>query len=132
MQKYKLIINPQERIWFVTGDSLENETPGSEGFQWDTFKNICIEASEDGGKTETAWWDKRFPFILSIDYGDYEFFAINTDDGSIEYGIEPLFDETEKVADSLDEFWEMAVSGGIERFLGGRGFFGDDIDDTDL
>lgn len=130
--KYSVIMNAEENVWFTVGETLEDEKSfEDEGpFRWNTFMNMCINTSDDGGKTEREWWDKRFPFLLSVKYGEYEFFAVNTDDGSVEYGFEPLFEETEKVADSLDDFFNKAVSGEIGNLLY-RNYFSDDEQEYD-
>lgn len=123
--KYSNIINSYENVWFSVGDTLEDEKE-NDTFRWDTFKNISLLSTEDGGKTEREWWDRHFPFLLSVRSGEYEFFAINTDDGSVEYGFEPMFEETEKVADSLDDFFEKAVSGELDALLMDIFFLNDD------
>lgn len=131
--KYSVIMNVEENVWFTVGEDLEDEESYDEEsrpIRWNTFMNMSISTSEDGGKTEREWWDKRFPFLLSVKYGEYEFFAVNTDDGSVEYGFEPLFEETEKVADSLDDFFNKAVSGEMDPLLMEHFFLNDDeIDD---
>lgn len=143
-EKYRLISDPDYTTWFVIGEHLkcddmialkykilggyeddmgtgltadkiiENAT--GLPYLWDTFKNISIGASMDNGETETKWWDKHFPFIMSSKYGYDEFYAINTDDGSIEYGTEPMYEETDKVADTLEEFFQKVLCNDIELF----------------
>lgn len=144
VKKYKDITNPDNTIWFVIGDYLKCddmiglkyrilagskddmgtgltaekiiENGGGMPYVWDAFKNISIGASEDNEHTKRIikWWDNHFPFIMSCTYGYDEFYAINLDDGSIEYGSEPMFEETEKIADSLEDFFKMSLSGDIE------------------
>lgn len=82
-------------------------------YLWDTFKNISIGASMDNGKTERAWWDKHLPFIMSSKNGYDEFYVINTEDGSIEHGEEPSYEDTKIVANSLDDFWKKIIDGEI-------------------
>lgn len=139
--KYDVIVNPDDTVWFVIGEhlkcdadvALKNKILGgyedtesgltasdiinsSEKlpFLWDTFKNISIGASEDNGVTEQKWWDKHFPFIMSVKDGYYEFYSVNVDDGSIEYGTEPMFEDTETVAASFEDFWNKIISEKIE------------------
>lgn len=140
-KKYQLISNQDYTTWFVTGEHLKcDEIIGLKyrilggstddmgtgltitqilnssetmPYLWDTFKNISIGASMDNGKTERAWWDKHLPFIMSSKNGYDEFYVINTEDGSIEHGEEPSYEDTEIVANSLDDFWKKIIDGEI-------------------
>lgn len=82
---------------------------------WDTFKLISLDVAEpDKEEMETVekWWDKHFPFLIYTGW-EYEFYAVDVENGTVVNGFEPEFEDTEKVADSLNDFFEKIVSGDI-------------------
>ena len=137
VRKYQVVSNRDYTTWFVVGHHLisddmvalkyrilggsaddmgtgltAKEILGSLEdlpYLWDTFKNMSIGASENQGENETKWWDRHFPFIMSTKNGYDEFYVINVDNGSIEHGEEPLYEEVESVAESLDDFWKKVI-----------------------
>ncbi len=110
---YNIISNREETVFLVVGESLQCEETESQTFRWDTFKNISLEASEgDEREAVTEWWKYHFP-VLMIVSGEYEFYAADIRDGSVVNGAEPMFEETTKTADSIDEFFEMITKGEI-------------------
>ena len=66
------------------------------------------------------WWDNHCPLLYSV-IECYEFYTINLRDGSVEYSCEPIFEESEKVADSLDDFFCKVINGDI--YFGFQSYF---------
>ncbi|MCI5752023.1 MAG: hypothetical protein MR038_05995 [Oscillospiraceae bacterium] len=112
IKKYRVISNPGYTAWLVLGSSLSDTSPDSAEITWDYYKSISIDAADGDDELNAVnqWWDRHFPFLLSVDYG-YEFYAVNTEDGSVVYACEPMFEDGEKAADSIDEFFAGVVKG---------------------
>lgn len=49
------------------------------------------------------FWDRHFPVMLAV-HSDYDYLAINIDDGSVAHGSAPDWEETSPVAGSFPEF----------------------------
>ncbi|MBQ8569673.1 MAG: hypothetical protein IJ446_10700 [Oscillospiraceae bacterium] len=132
-EKYKCICNPDEDAWLVFGEHISEH--GEDGFAWDTFKNITLNACDTDDEFDKQlykeaynWWEKHYPFYIAV-YDCYEFYAVNTDDGSVVYGMEPMFEDAEKVADSVDEFFENVIAGKV--YFGFAQYFEQDENDED-
>lgn len=112
----KQCIAPSEKTWFVCEDEYNNIS--NIAFKWNEFESLSLEFAEndEAWKTEiVSWWDKHLPIVMSVDDG-YYFYAIDLSDniGSIVQGFEPEFEEVEKIANNIEEFFELIVMGKIE------------------
>lgn len=112
----KQAISPNEKTWFICEDEYNNNSDIA--FKWNEFEIMSLEVAEDDQEWKEeiiAWWDKHLPIIMSVDDG-YSFYAIDlTDDKEcIVKGYEPEFEEVEKVADSIEEFFDLIMSNEIE------------------
>lgn len=112
----KQCITLSEKTWFL----CENEyNPSSDtAFKWNEFELLSLEAAMDDEtwKSEiTAWWDHYLPIVMSVD-GGYSFYAIDltNEKGAIVRGYEPEFEEVEKAANHLEEFFDFIMSNTIE------------------
>jgi len=108
-------ITPNENTWFICEDEFNNSSDSA--FKWNEYELLSLEAAMDDPiwKSEiTTWWDNHLPIVMSVD-GGYSFYAIDltNDRGAIVRGYEPEFEETEKVASTLDEFFEFIMSKSI-------------------
>ena len=115
ISEYKCIRNKDNTTFFVLGETLCDETETSQGFSWDTFKKISLGACDGENEVNEVkqWWDSHFPVVMSVACG-YEFYSLNTLNGSVEWSCEPMFEEAVKAADSLDDFFEKIANGTIE------------------
>lgn len=106
IKKYGKIMNSKKNTWFVLNQSEIVEYDLN--YEWDYCRNICVSAYDEEKEDEKEqiihWWSEDFPFMMSTGR-DFEVYFINTVDGSIEYGFEPSFEETIKIADSIDDFF---------------------------
>ena len=113
---FRECVSPDEKTWFLCEDDYENMTSA---FKWNEFEIIGLEAAREDSDEEwekeiKEWWDSHFPIIISVKNG-YAFYAIDmsTDTGEIVYGIEPEFEETEKVAENIQDFFRLVVENKI-------------------
>ncbi len=104
-------VAPDEQTWFICEAEFNNSAETE--FRWNEFEMLSLEAAAGDPAWEseiTAWWDHHLPIVMSVEDG-YSFYAIDltTDSGAIVRGVEPEFEEVEKVADSFGEFlaWLM-------------------------
>lgn len=108
ISRIKICENQTATKWFLTpNDYLPNEG----GFQWNEFELQSLEYS-DNNDDIISFWDKHIPIIMSVD-GGYSYYAINTENGNIESGYEPMYEETTVIADDFGTFIEKTISGEI-------------------
>lgn len=112
----KQCITPNEKTWFLCEDEYNNRSDIA--FKWNEFELLSLEAAmgDDIWKSEiTAWWDNYLPIVMSVN-GGYSFYAIDLTNeiGAIVRGYEPEFEEVEKVANNLEDFFELIMSNSIE------------------
>ncbi|GGG72002.1 SMI1/KNR4 family protein [Paenibacillus radicis (ex Gao et al. 2016)] len=105
-------ITPDEKTWFICENEFNNRS--DHAFKWNEYELLSLEAAVDDDiwKSEiSAWWDHYLPIVMSVD-GGYSFYAISltNDRGAIVRGYEPEFEEVEKVASTLEEFFELLMS----------------------
>ena len=107
---FSLCANADCTKWFITFEDF-----GEEGYRWNEFELISLEAADEDmewRKQVTDFWDKHLPIFMSVE-GEYEYYAINVESGRVVFGFEPEFEEAETVADSFEEFIGKIVSGEI-------------------
>jgi hypothetical protein len=112
----KQCITPNEKTWFICEDEFNNSSDIA--FKWNEYELLSLEAAmdDDSWKSEiTTWWDGYLPIVMSVDDG-YSFYAIDltNDKGAIVRGSEPEFEEVEKVANTLVEFFELIMAKSIQ------------------
>lgn len=99
-------INPDQTAWFLVEDDYNGTSDSA--FAWNEFENQSLEAAEDD--TELIdnikhFWDQHMPIMLSVKSG-YAYLAITVSErnhGSIVYGGEPEYEDSEKITDSFQE-----------------------------
>lgn len=109
-------ITPSEKTWFLCENEYNNRSDTE--FKWNEFESLSLEAAMDDDKWRseiTAWWDHYLPIVMSVD-GGYSFYAIDltNEKGAIVRGYEPEFEEVEKAANNLEEFFDFIMSNTIE------------------
>jgi hypothetical protein len=93
-----------ETAWFLTADNYAR-TSGP-GFRWNECEVMALEAATgdpDWQSEISDFWDRHFPVMLAV-HSDYDYLAINIDDGSVAHGSAPDWEETSPVAGSFPEF----------------------------
>ncbi|MGG4146838.1 SMI1/KNR4 family protein [Paenibacillus algorifonticola] len=116
LKRVKECITPSEKTWFICEDEYNNNS--GIVFKWNEFELLSLEAAENDEEWKaeiTSWWDKYLPIVMSVDEG-YSFYAIDlkNDIGAIVQGYEPEFEEVEKIANSLEDFFQLIMSNTIE------------------
>jgi len=116
LKRVKQCIAPNEKTWFICEDEYNNNS--NIAFKWNEFELLSLEAAENDKEWKTeivSWWDKHLPIVMSVDEG-YSFYAIDLNDniGSIVQGFEPEFEEVEKIANNIEDFLELIITGTIE------------------
>ena len=116
LKRVKQCIAPSQKAWFVCEDEYNNNSEIA--FKWNEFELLSLKAAENNEKWKAeiiSWWDKYLPIVMSVN-GGYSFYAIDLIDniGSIVHGFEPEFEEAEKIANSVEEFFEMIMTNMIE------------------
>ncbi|OUS71086.1 SMI1/KNR4 family protein [Paenibacillus sp. MY03] len=112
----KKCTTPDEMTWFISEDEFNNSLDTE--FKWNEFELLSLESAMDDDRLKseiTAWWDNYLPIVMSVN-GGYSFYAIDltNEKGAIVRGYEPEFEEVEKVANSLDEFFELIMANSIQ------------------
>jgi hypothetical protein len=112
----KQCITPSEKTWFICEDEYNNNSDIA--FKWNEFEVLSLEVAEDDEEWKsdiTMWWDKHLPIVMSVSDG-YSFYAIDlsNDKGAIVQGYEPEFEEVEKIANNLEEFFQLIMSNTIQ------------------
>ncbi|MEC0090800.1 SMI1/KNR4 family protein [Paenibacillus macquariensis] len=116
LKRVKTCVTPSEKTWFVCEDEYNDNSDTA--FKWNEFELLSLEAAESDEKWKseiTSWWDNYLPIVMSVDDG-YSFYAIDltNDRGAIVQGYEPEFEEVEKIANSLEDFFQLIMSNTIE------------------
>ena len=109
VSQLKICENRAATKWFLTPADYY---PHENGFQWNEFELISLENDDDTDEI-VSFWDKHLPVFLSVD-GGYSYLAINTENGKIESGYEPIFEDTTVIADDFYTFIGKIISGEIE------------------
>ena len=110
IRQFSLCANKEFTKWFITFEDF-----GEEGFRWNEFEQISLEAADDDTewrKQVTDFWDKHLPVFMSVE-GEYEYYAVNVESGQVVFGFEPEFEEPETAADSFEDFIGKIVTGEI-------------------
>lgn len=103
--------NQSSTKWFLT---LNDYFPITEVFQWNEFELQSLEFADNENEKEQIilYWNTHLPIILSID-GEYSYYAIDTENGSVVLGYEPEYEESTVIADDFNAFIENVISGKI-------------------
>lgn len=116
LKKIKQCIAPSNKIWFICEDEYNNNSDIA--FKWNEFEVLSLEVAENDEEWKAEiilWWNNYLPIVMSVNNG-YSFYAIDlmNDIGAIVQGYEPEFEEVEKIANSLEDFFELIMSNSIE------------------
>ncbi len=90
---------PDDTVWFL---ALDDYTDAADtAFAWNEFETIGRDAamSDDDAAAVSEFWRRHCPILQSVGDG-YAYLAIGLD-GAIVHGVEPEFEATTTVADSL-------------------------------
>ena len=104
--------NATDTVWFLTYPDYQQQ---EQGFQWNEFEKQSMEAA--GGDHEqqaavTAFWNYHLPIVLNV-AGDYTYYAIDTQFGSVVCGTAPEYEEPHVAAESFPAFIRKIISGEI-------------------
>lgn len=111
--RVKTCRNPADTAWFSTEYDFANPPPDGKGFRWDEFERISLEAAGGIAPWEAeirAFWDRYFPFFLTVG-GGYGYYAFDITDGSVVRGMEPEFEQVEKIEKNLGDFLDRIRNG---------------------
>ena len=104
VRNIKFCISISGTVWFL---NMEDYLPkNSQEWRYNEFELISLEAAQDDQewvRTIRSFWNRHLPIVMSVGE-EYEYYAIDTDNGTIVRGNEPEFEETVVVADSFGEF----------------------------
>ena len=115
IQSFKELSSRREDAWFLSySDYLASNE--EEGFSWNEYEQLSIQAAEEDGDDEeiaflSEFWNSYLPFAYSIRNG-YSYLAIGVsgiNKGKIIYGREPMFEEFSIEADSFEELLDSFV-----------------------
>jgi hypothetical protein len=110
----KNCISEDGNKWFLCiNDYIEKE---ENEFRWNEYEIISIEAAADDDEWKDEiinFWDDHFPFFMGVE-GEYEYYAINVNNGFIVNGCEPEFEETKIIAEYFYEFIGKIISGELK------------------
>ncbi|MBD7911525.1 SMI1/KNR4 family protein [Clostridium cibarium] len=116
LKMVKQLISPSEKTRFICENEYNNKSDIA--FRWDEFEALSLEVAKDDEEWKmeiTSWWNKHLPIVMSVN-GGYSFYAIDlyNDKGSIVKGYEPEFEEVEKVANNIEEFFNLIMLNEID------------------
>lgn len=100
-------VSSDDKSWLLCLPDFTEESESA--FRWNEFELMSLEAAADDADWSErikAFWDCHFPIWMSVEDG-YRFAAVDlTPDrhGTIVFGREPEFEETEIIARSYSEF----------------------------
>lgn len=101
--------NHSSTKWFLTPNDYLSIT---KGVQWNEFELQSLEFAGNEKEKIISYWNTHLPIILSVD-GEYSYYAIDTENGSIVSGYEPEYEESTVIADDFNTFIENVISGKI-------------------
>lgn len=114
LRKTALLVTPDETGWFNCKSDFEGSSDSA--FKWNELEVMSLQAagSDESWKQRIRqFWDKHLPIFMSVK-GGYSFYALDTSNGTVEYGYEPEFEEVESVASSFLEFLELIMTGRVK------------------
>ena len=97
--------------WFLTPNDYMSHEEDNQVFRWNEFEKLSLEWTNNDSNV-VLYWDKHIPIFLSVD-GEYYYYAINTENGSIVEGFEPEFENSSVVADDFNTFISKIITGEI-------------------
>jgi len=115
INKYKLLTNKSDNVWFISIYEYLDQTNKKEGeFSWNDFEIESLEYADDEDEKDKIkrFWDNHLPFLFSVKNG-YSYVAMVLDGvnkGKVVYGREPEYEDIEIVSNSFGDFQEMHVS----------------------
>jgi hypothetical protein len=106
-----VVVSPEKKSWFNTS----SETAGENGsaFAWNEWELMSLSAAEDFPKLQPAiraFWDRHFPFLISVKSG-YAYFAVRQADLAVVCGEKPEFEEATPIADSVEQLLDDLIAG---------------------
>ena len=107
--KLRVCQNKDYTKWFITPLDYKNDR--NEGFRWNEYELQSLEWS-DGDSQIIEYWDTHLPIFMSVE-GEYTYYAIDTTNGNVVYGLEPEYEESTIVADDFYTFISKIISGDI-------------------
>lgn len=118
ISRFKMMVNKTDTAWFLCQDDFLN--PPEEGFRWNEFEMMSLEAVEsedlEDWKAEIKnFWDYHLPIVMCVGGGNYEYYAIDITHNKrpIVHGISPEFEETTEVASDFLDFLQKITDGKI-------------------
>ncbi len=105
--------NQSDTKWFLTFYDFYLK---KDGFQWNEFELQSLECAENDSelkKNIISYCDKHLPIFMSVD-GEYSYYAINTENGNVVFGIEPEHEESDIIAPNFNYFIEKIISNEIK------------------
>ena len=114
LAKVKRLVRGDERAWFLCAPDY---APREEDeWRWNEWELLSLEGAEGDPSWQEEireFWDRHFPFFLSVDEACYAYYAIDRRDGSVVWGCEPEFEVCKTVAPSFQGFLGQVIRGEI-------------------
>jgi len=114
LKQIHILSNREDTCWFLNVDNFKGAAFDT-AWQANSFEKISLEAADgdsEWAETISQFWNEHIPIVFSLKNG-YEYYAICLSDGAVVNGIEPDFEETSFVANSLADFFEKIIAGTI-------------------
>ena len=114
INRFNICMNNTETTWFLLKENYEPKN--EDEWRYNEFEILSLESAQDDNewiKEIHDFWDNNLPIIMSVGNG-YEYYAIEIKSGAIVHGIEPEFEDVEKVANSFNDFINLIIDGKIE------------------
>ena len=106
INRFRVCQNRDFTKWFLTPYDYNNDL--NEGFRWNEYELQSLEWCDDDSQI-IAYWDTHLPIFRSVE-GEYSYYAIDTTNGNVVYGVEPEYEDSTVVADDFDIFISGIVS----------------------
>lgn len=121
LQRFQIITNESDNVWFNSIEDFNGETDS--GFRWNEFELMGLEALVDDREScdmIRLFWDNHIPILMSVK-GEYQYLCIDLSPenyGKIYYGIEPEFEESaEFICDNFNHLLKILSYNETENML---------------
>lgn len=127
LNKFKLLTNKADNVWFLSIEDFEERAEAA--FKWNEFEMQSLEScGNDKSLIEEVknFWNNHLPIALSV-RGHYSYLAISflsSQNGKIVFGEEPEYEHTTIVSETFLDFLLMVINSPNEiNFSVKRDFF---------
>lgn len=118
LKAFSKVESEDQKVWFWCFNDYRNSNNPDE-FTWNELEKMSLSYAENDIESNKIkeWWRLRLPISLSLK-DEYSYVAIDFSDNSsrIITGNEPIFEDSEIIANSFEDFLNRIITGEIDWF----------------